>query len=186
MVAEHPITQVRGAGRLLEPHTIRVQVRGSGGLPGRPRRGVSGAGWVPTKHTATTISNPLSTGFASAATGSNPRSEWRSARTMPERVLARHPAAGLPRGAIRRWRLSASGVRRHRGWCAGVPALLPPVPRHHARPRRGAHRTCATYALITRKPCSVPVDPWVPRPQVTPGAGCPGCARPRGDGLRTG
>jgi hypothetical protein len=44
--------------------------------------------------------------------------------------------------------------------------LLPPVPRRQQERSPGsAHRTCPTCALIARRPCSVPTDPWVPSPQ---------------------
>lgn len=88
---------------------------------------------------------------------------------------------------VARWALSPVDCRVHllvpvgdHPWgvltarCGAV--LLPQVARQPERSRRGAYRTCPTCALIAQRPVSVPVDPWVPRPQSIP-EGQPGVGR---------
>jgi len=49
-------------------------------------------------------------------------------------------------------------------------ALPPEGPRPHVASARDGHRPCPRCALIARRPISVPGDPWVPSPPLTPGS----------------
>lgn len=81
---------------------------------------------------------------------------------------------------LKRWALSPMDCRVHllvpagdlpggvlKAQCGAV--LLLRGPRQQERSPGGAHRTCATCAEIAQRPSVVPADPWVPRPQTTPG-----------------